>query len=233
MRARRHDNPIVAIVIVAMVLSVIAIYYFISKSRERKRTAAFQRVADDLGLELSAAGTQTLVDELSWCQLCSRGRAKKISNLMCGQCEGREVAVFDYQYTTGGGKSTRTWKNTVVCLRFDDCELPWFTLRPERIWDKVVGWFKSSNIEFYTHPEFSRRFLLRGEPEAAVRGLFTATLLEFYEAHPDLSTEGLEKTLLLYRHAKRIEPGRISEFLADAFEALSLFRGRVQMEARG
>jgi hypothetical protein len=232
MRARRHDNPIVAIVIVGAILLVVVISYFISKSRQRKRTEALERVADDLGLEFSRADTDGLVDELSWCQLFSRGRGKKAFNLMRGQGEGRDVSVFDYQYVTGGGKSRHVWNTTVVCLRFDGGELPSFTLRPERMWDKVAGLFKGGKIDFNTHPEFSRRFLLRSEQETDVRRLFRPPVLEFYEQHPDLSTEGLHNTLLLYRHAKRIDPQAIGQFLADAFEALSLFRGGMQMEAR-
>jgi hypothetical protein len=232
MRARRHDNPVVAIVIVGAILLVVVISYFISKTRQRKRTEALERVADDLGLEFSPTGADGLVDELSWCQLFSRGRGKKALNLMRGQGEGRDVSVFDYQYVTGGGKSRRVWNTTVVCLRFDGGQLPWFMLRPERMWDKVVGWFKGSKIDFNTNPEFSRCFLLRSDQEADVRRLFRPAVLQFYEQHPDLSTEGLHNTLLLYRHSKRIEPQAIGQFLADAFEALSLVRGGMQMESR-
>ena len=81
---------------------------------------------------------------------------------MRGSNEGREIAVFDYQYVTGYGKSRkRTVCSTVACLRSDGPPLPGFTLRPEGTWDKISSWFGGADIDFDTHPKFSRSFVLR------------------------------------------------------------------------
>src|SRR5436190_8880284 len=103
---RRHADPFF-LVFICIVLVAAAISYFVSSIRRRKRTEALQRVADDLGLTFSPQDTEQLVGHTGWCDLFSPRRGKKIFNLMQGSSGGRYVAVFDYQYVTGHGKSKK------------------------------------------------------------------------------------------------------------------------------
>jgi carbonic anhydrase len=226
---RRNGDPGISFIIIGVIVIVAVASYFISNVRRKRRTEAFQRVAEDLGLTFSPQGNEDLATQLGWCELFSRGRDKKILNLMRGSNEGREIAVFDYQYVTGHGKSRRTVCSTVACLRSDGPPIPGFTLRPEGTWDKISNLFGGNDIDFDTHAKFSRSFVLRGENEAAVRKLFAAPVLDYYEQHPGISAEGSNDTLLFYRHRKSVPPEGVTQFLADAFESLSLFRG----ESRG
>ena len=75
-------------------------------------------------------------------------------------------------------------------------------MRPENLGDKIVGWFRGNDIDFDTHPEFSKRFLLNGEDETAVRNLFTPQVMEYFEAKKTLSAEAIGQTLLIYRQGK-------------------------------
>ena len=222
---RRNGDPTISFIIIGVIAVVAVVSYVISNIRRKRRTEAFERVASELGLTFSPQGNDYLVDDLGWCDLFSRGRDKKALNLMRGSNEGREIAVFDYQYVTGHGKSRRTVCSTVASLRSDGPPLPGFTLRPEGTWDKISSWFKSADIDFDTHPKFSRSFVLRGENDSAVRTLFTPAVLEYFEQHPGISAEGSNDTLLFYRHGKHVPPEGVNQFLADAFESLSLFRG--------
>src|SRR6187401_151258 len=128
---RRNRDPFISFVIIGVVLAVAALSYFIGNARRKKRTEAFARVASDLGLTFSPEGNELLVSQLGWCELFSHGRDKKILNLMRGSNEGREIAVFDYQYVTGHGKNRRTVVTSVAYLRTDGPPLPGFSLRPE------------------------------------------------------------------------------------------------------
>jgi hypothetical protein len=226
---RRNGDPVISFIIIGVIVAVAAISYFVSNIRRKQRTEALQRIAGDLGLNFSPQANEFLIGELTWCELFSRGRDKKIINLMRGSNEGREISLFDYQYVTGHGKSRRTVSSTVACLRSEGTALPGFTLRPEGTWDKLSSVFGSADIDFDTHPKFSRSFVLNGEDEAAIRKLFTPPVLEHYEQHAGISAEGSNDTLLYYRHGKSVRPEDVSQFLADAFESLSLFRG----ESRG
>ncbi len=220
---RRNNDPFISLILFGAIAAIAVVGLIVANVLRRRRTDALRRVAEGLGLEFVPQGSGQIVAGLGCFALFSRGRSKKVLNLMHGSGDGREVDLFDYQYVTGHGKSTRTSRCTVVCLRFDGQGLPGFSLRPEGAWDKMKSWFRSADIDFDTHPQFSRSFALRGENEPAIRAIFPSAVLEFYEQHPGLSTEGLDRTLVFYRRAKRIPPADVGQFLADALEALSLF----------
>jgi hypothetical protein len=223
---RRHnDDPVISFIIIGVIAVVAAVSYFVGNIRRKKRTEALERIAGELGLTFSPQGDEQLITQLGWCNLFSRGRDKKALNLMRGSNEGREIAVFDYQYVRGHGKNRRTVCSTVACLRSDGPPLPGFLLRPEGAWDKISNLFGGADIDFDTHPKFSRSFVLCSQSESAVRALFTPWVLEYFEQHPGISAEGSNDTVLFYRHGKRVPPEGVNEFLADAFELLSLFRG--------
>ena len=221
---RRNDDPIISLIILGVIVVIAVASYFISNLRRKKRTEALERAAGELGLIFSPQGNDYLVNQLSWCELFSRGRSKKVLNLMRGSNEGREISLFDYQYVTGHGKSRRTVCSTVACLRADGPPLPAFTLRPEGTWDKISKLFRSADIDFDTHPNFSRSFMLRGDDESAVRTIFAPAVLEYFEQRSGISAEGSSDTLVLYRSSKKVPPDGVNQFLADAFGALSLFR---------
>lgn len=221
---RGNNDPLISLILFGAIAAAAVIGLIVANVLRRRRTDALQRVAEGLGLEFVRRGSGQLAAELGLFTLFSRGRSKKVLNWMHGSGEGREVDLFDYAFVTGHGKSKRTCRSTVVCLRFDGGGLPGFWLRPAGAWDKMKSWFGRAAIIFDMHPQFSRSFVLRGESEPAIRKIFTPAVLEFYEQHPGLSTEALDRTLLFYRTGKRTRPADIGQFLAETFEAQSLFR---------
>jgi hypothetical protein len=222
---RPNGDPTITFIIIGVVAIIAVGSYFIGNIRRKKRTAAFERVAGELGLTFSPQGNALFASELGWCELGSRGRGKKTLNLMRGSNDGREISVFDYQYVTGYGRSRRVTTSTVASLRSEGPPLPSFTLRPKGTWDKISNLFGGTKINFDTHPTFSRSFVVRGQNEPAIRTLFTPHVLDYFEQQSGISTEGAGDTLLFYRHGKRVPPDGVTQFLADAFESLSIFRG--------
>ena len=188
--------------------------------RRKQRADAMRRVAEELGLEYSAVSDDAFIESFGLFELFSKGRAKKVFNLMQGTSADRALAIFDYQFVTGHGKSTRTNRTTTLCLRFTGEPLPTFTLRPENLGDKIVRFFRKNDIDFDTHPYFSRMYVLRGDDETAIRGLFTVPLLEYYEARNPLYTEGRDQTLIVYRIG-RVSPQEINSLLAEGLELLA------------
>jgi len=204
-----------AIVAVGLVVWQVAAY------RKKKRAAALERVAAELGLNYVPRSTEDFVAGFGPFQIFSQGRSKRIQNLMQSAGGGRALAIFDYQYTTGHGKSTRVSRFTILCIRFDGPQIATFQVRPENLGDKIVGLFRKHDIDFDTHPDFSKRFHLTGDDEAAVRNLFTPQVLEHFESKRTLSAEALGQTLLVYRHGK-IKPDQIGELLAEGLEVLAI-----------
>lgn len=71
---------------------------------------------------------------------------------------------------------------------------------------------------------FSKKYLLRGDDELAIRELFTGDVLRFYEQHPGLITEGSGNKLLFYRDKIVVKPDSIQSFLDEALAVRSLFQ---------
>ena len=213
---------LMVIIVIVGLIGAVAVNHFL----ENKRSEALRLVANELGLSYSNDRFE-LSDlfnrfERSF-HLFSHGRSDKLRNLMQGESGEAKVAIFDYSYVIRSGKSSRTVAQTVIHFRLDQDSLPAFSLRPEQIWHEVGGWFGYQDIDFGSHPVFSRNYLLRGEDETAVRRLFTEPILNFYEVVHGLCTEGSGRNLIVYRAGVRSRPEEIGSFLNEARDVLTCF----------
>ena len=214
---------IVAAIIVG-VLALIGTIVVVALKAEKKRSEALQAAAERMKFTFSRKGDPNLLDRLKNFHLFSQGHSKKIANVLMGKAGALDVAVFDYAYTTGGGKHSQHWRQTVIFFERDDMSLPKFTLRPENIFHKIGQVFGYKDIDFDSHQEFSKRYLLRGEDEEAVRTTFGEEARSFYESDLKLSTEAAGPQLIHYRSGKRVSPDHISEFIKQGVRVLTLFR---------
>jgi hypothetical protein len=212
-------------IILAVAVLLIAVYgttLYLGK----KRAKALQALAPALSFTFAAKGDAGQIGELSEFHLFSQGYGRRISNVLQGKFNLVPVTVMDYKYTTGGGKSSHTWTQTVLVFESDKLQLPRFMLRPENLFDKIGSAFGYKDINFDTAPVFSKKYLLRGENEAAVRNTFNAGILQYYEQHTGLSTEDDGKKLIFYRTSKVVPPDKIQAFLQEGYDAFELFKVR-------
>jgi hypothetical protein len=210
----------------ACLLVVVAVIAYVYCRRERKRTEALRQLAEEWQFDFTPKDDGGLLNELAgWnSYLFSLGRGRAVYNVLRGRASGLEMAIFDYDYHTGGGKTRHDYCQTVVAFRFDGPPLPAFALRPENVWHKIGHQFGYQDIDFDGYPTFSSRYLLRGPNEAAVRAAFTDRVLSFYEGTQGLSAEAGGDWLLHYRHGRRVEAERIRPFLEEGFQVLAAFR---------
>jgi hypothetical protein len=217
-----NSFPLLFIAVVVVLMVVVAV---LSIRADRKRSEGLRRVADEMGFEFHPDPGEGILARYPGFHLFSQGRSRDVRNLLRGQAGGLEVSIFDYAYVTGGGKSRHTWRQSVLAFEFADADLPGFSLRPEQWFHKVGQWLGYQDIDFESHPTFSRKYLLRnGEREEAVRALFADRVLEYYEAHPNVCTEGCGGRLVYYRAQQQIGPADVRPFLEEGFEVLALFR---------
>ena len=192
---------------------------------ERKRNEALRRAADEMGFEFTPSPDEGMLTRYPGFHLFTQGRSRTVKNLLRGKAGGLEVSIFDYAYTTGSGKNRHTWRQTVLAFEIEDVDLPGFSLRPESWFHKVGQWLGYTDINFESHPTFSKKYLLRsGEREEDVRALFTDHVLEYYETNPNVCTEGCGGRLVYYRAQKRLDPAEVRSFLEEGFRVLALFR---------
>lgn len=213
-----------AVTLVVGLLALVVAVVVVSSRAAKKRAEALSVAAGDMKFTFSADADQGLLDRLKHFHLFSQGRSKKITNVLRGQAGDLEVAVFDYAYTTGGGQHSRRWKQTVILFESAKMHLPRFALRPENVFHRIGQVFGYGDIDFDSHPEFSKRYLLRGENEDEVRAAFSVEVLSFYEDDLKLSTEAAGGQLIHYRGSKKVPPEQISDFIKQGVRVLTLFR---------
>jgi hypothetical protein len=203
-----------ALVVGLIVLSVVM---------ERKRRQKLALVADQLGLTFEPDKKSPATLGVAGCKLLSRGHARRAYNRMRGTVEDVDMLLFDYQFTTGSGKNSSTHSQTVAAFTFPGRTLPAFELHPEHFFNRIGAALGFDDIDFDTHPEFSKRYNLTGTDESAVRDLFTSAVLGYFEDQGEQhwSIEGFGHWLIVYRPGRRLKPDDWPQFMTDAFGVMN------------
>jgi len=197
--------------------------WIVASRQAKKRTEALEVVAAEIGFRFDGNDQSRTIQVRT--ALFNRGSGRKFRNIMNGVFGGFQTSLFDYSYTISSGKSSSTYTQTVAAF-VQDVSLPLFEMRPEGLMDRVGEMFVHKDINFDSHPTFSRRYALRGKEEERIRELFTPALLSFLEAVPSEKRwhiEGTDLTLLLYTQGKAVKPEEVRPFLDETFSLAQTF----------
>ena len=190
-----------------------------AKWHEYKRKQGLRKIAEDLGLDYVEDGKHHLFNSLSDLSLFSGGRSRKCSQMICGETDEVTIGIFDYTYHSGRGDDKRSYTQSVIALQSEQIKLPQFQMRPQSsILDILGSVLGIQNIDFETHPEFSKMFILQGNDEAAIREFFDADWLSFLERYKGFSLEGRNGALIFYCSNRQIRPSEIKDYLAKAYD---------------
>jgi len=217
------DELIFTIIGIVFSIFFVGLLILIFWRKGKKRTEQFALISAELKLNFFPKGSTSLFERLKPFYLFSKGRSRKIKNLMEGEANKVELAIFDYQYTTGGGENSHTYRQSILFFRSPKLYLPDFSLRPENVFHKIGGAFGYKDIDFETHPIFSKSYLLRGDNEAAIRGLFNNKLLNFIQSQQKISIEGSGDQLIFYRNKNRVKPEEVESFMEEGFQVFGQF----------
>jgi len=144
-------------------------------------------------------------------------------NFINGAVNGRPVAVFDQEYTTGSGENRSTYTQTVFLIEIREAQFPLFCLEPESFSDRLFDLLGKCDIDFPSHPHFSQKYQLYGRDENHIRYFFTPAILDFYEQTPLFTTVAGSRFLLIYEFNRLFNTGEIEPqinfllYLADVF----------------
>jgi len=211
------------LVALVIIIVVFVVPVFLMVRYEKKRTNQLARIASDLKLSFNPECRKTIFESISF-GIFNYGR---VYNMMHGKVDNVEFAIFDHDYKTSGSGDNPggTYKQTAIYFKSTNLNLPRFTLSPEDLWDKIGSVFGNQDIDFPTHPDFSKRFLLRGEDETKIRAIFTDKLLNFFNSQKKITVEGGGDQLVLYRDEKRIGPEEWQKFIDQGFQFFDEFVG--------
>lgn len=182
-----------ALTVVIVVVSIYANKYF-----EKKRTEAMAPIAETLGMEFSGEADEQLLASMQIFKLFNRGHSQKMRNVMKAETESAQLAIFDYRFTVGHGKNQTVHKQTVFAMQTDELKPPQFLLRPESFLDKVGSLLGGQDIDFDTHPQFSKLFVLQGDNVDQVRAFFDDKLLTYFEQNEKLYVESAPGAFIFF-----------------------------------
>lgn len=221
-------EPLVILGIVGVVGLIATIIVF-SILHEKKRREALQAFAASNGFTFEDKAESPGAMGLPLIELFNRGRRKRVTNAMAGEIGGAAVRVLDYRYTTGSGKNASTHQQTIVAISAGDTSeggtsgavpLPDFTLAPEHFFHKISQAFGYQDIDFDLFPEFSKKYLLRGSDEAAIRSLFGGRVIDAYMNGLGCNVELRDGWLFVFKSGKRMKVEEIQPRIESAFTFL-------------
>ena len=191
---------------------------------DKRRSNKIQAIATRLGYTFRRKPTDADNTLIAGCNIANAGHSRSTSNILeAAESAELKITLFEYAYTIGYGKSSQRYNQTVTRMQSTVFYLPGFILYPETIFSKLGKLFGGADINFPEAPAFSKKYILRGPDEAAIRALFTPTVLQFFEQRKALTIDSAGDTLFLHRANRRIKPEELESHIAEAKSVLALF----------
>jgi len=187
---------------------------------EKKRTEAVHAWAHANGYSVDAdtAGFQAAMAPY---KLFNQGHGRRLKNLIRSTRGDLQIAICDYQYTTGSGKHQHTHNQTLCVLQSGKSRLPhFFARRQVAVFDFLGKVFGGQDINFDEDPAFSKAYVLQSSVSEAecrqlfnerVRGVFTGL------SGKNIQVEGRDGTLL-FHYCRRLKVEQVPELVEDALQ---------------
>jgi len=109
------------------------------------------------------------------------------------------VDVSDITLTEGAMQDREDTHITVIHISEEEIQVPDFALEPERLWSKLFEGVAGKDLDFASHPAFSKKYYLRGQHEEAVRKFFSDSIIQFLENREEVHIESHRNRLLFYK----------------------------------
>jgi hypothetical protein len=181
-------------------------------------------MAKSLGLTYRAVPTDADCKMPAGCSLMDVGRDPTIGNVLeVARTDELDFTLFDLSYTSGYGRSQTVIPQTVARMRAPLLKLPAFRLFPQTILADIRLAFGGTDINFSDSPNFSKKYVLSGEDEAALCRLFTPSLRQSLETFDHLTIEGANDVLFVFRAAHKIRPADLAARIEEDKRILAGF----------
>ncbi len=213
------DSTIVLTILgVASVIGTIiglAIYF------ERRRTTLITEHGTALGFSVQMVMPGELDGFSGSTKLMNTGRGRKAFNILRREVPPLDVVLCDFRYTVGSGKHSRTIQQTIAIFRSPRLQTPTFTISPEGFFSRIGAMFGGQDIDFDDSPAFSRKFVLKGSNEEAIRAFLTPERRDLLTTFDRLCMEVFPGCMYFWFDGKRTPPAQLQQFFEQAFSVYS------------
>jgi hypothetical protein len=216
-------NEIIYPVLAVMAIAAVIAYLFFWNSG-KKRSRNLRQISDSLNLSFSQSGDLSLLKGLDEFRVFSQGNDSKISNVLVGTIKEIPLKVFDYECDISQDEGTDLVTQTVIVFESDRLALPEFVLGPKGLLHNIRNNFSHKDINFESRPNFAKKYWVRGENEEDIRKIFNDKIIDYYERHSSLNTEGKGTRLICYRYKKLVPSNQIQDFIQEGCDIFDLFK---------
>ena len=233
------------IVWIILILIVVSIIWSVIKGRKRARE--IRNAGASLNLrEATKSDKKVLQDSIGQSRLFTDGSSWP-KTVLVGDVNGVRFTLADYNFHRGTTKS-KTKETTLLTIQSNSLRLPPFTLMPSGwLIDSLSSMVGYRDINFDSHPQFSKQYLMRafdeddqsnefsryeeasssafkeGANEQVVRELFGHELLDVLETNSGVSLDGRGNQFILRRFTnQRIPADDLTAFVELGVKILSL-----------
>ncbi|MBN1257449.1 MAG: hypothetical protein JXA52_07055 [Planctomycetes bacterium] len=216
--------PPLPLLFFGVILFFVIIGLIVNFISERKRTEAWQALAEQSGFTFENKNAE--IHQAYPFHLLNQGSFRQCRNVLQGTAAGTTVTLADYQYTVSTGRNSTTHKQTICLAQSDRLHLPAFNLRPENFFDRFGEILGGVDYDFEEDAEFSEMYVLQGDDETAVRALFNESARKLFVSAiaNGPHVEGGGNAILLH-YGKRISPHETAQLMELAFELMKLWAG--------
>lgn len=219
----------VIIVVLILGAAVFAFFLILGTRRDKKRQEDVQNLAEEMGLAFQPTAEENFQERVALFKLFKKGHSQQILNIVVGEVPDLEIVIFDYHYSVGRGKQQQHHRHTVALIESRELAIPAFTLRPESVFDKLGAIIGMQDIDFDSHPLFSKMFLLKGDDEAEIREFFDDSILNLMQGKPKVCVEATHGKMIVYYGSKPPKADQLKSLFAEALEVHSVFAERAQI----
>lgn len=132
--------------------------------------------------------------------------------------------IADVVFDEGALLALEVYHSTVHVVRVSSL-IPKFIMDKEGLFDKVFSRVKAfsgvgKDINFTKHPSFSKKFILTGKDEDAIRSFFTDDLIHFFEDNEIHHIESNGEALLIFKYVHIARTDEIQNMLSFSHNLL-------------
>lgn len=204
-------------IFVAVIAVVVVSFIIFASIAEKKRRAAIEQAATELGLAFSSSLPSPDRDVFDTFQLSQIGHSRDAACSITADSGELRMVLFDYTYTTGGGKNKNTKNFNVVMASSEQLDMPQFSLSPESFFHRVADFFGYKDIDFDDDTAFSDKYLLKGGQEEAIREFFTAKRRSAFMKLDNVMIEAKGNEFIFYRGGKQRDLAHLRSMLEEGF----------------
>lgn len=190
----------------------------------KKRREAMGLLAEKLGMQFSAERNYQMAKRYAFLDKLAQGSNRYAYNIISGDFQQRDIAVFDYHYETystdsKGRRQTHHHHFSFFILTLEK-PFPELTIAREGILSKIAQAVGYDDIDFESH-EFSKRFVVRSKDKKFAYDFCNARMIDYLLGHPHINIE-VDRDSLALGFTTRLKIEEIESHLSQLAQIRSL-----------